>query len=36
MRKDHSWNKFKILELYNNLLPNFSHIDKGKYLDDKM
>jgi FlaA1/EpsC-like NDP-sugar epimerase len=31
-----SWTKTEILNLLEDLLPNFLHEEKGKYLDDKM
>ena len=31
-----SWNKEQIMEIFNQLYPNFSHIETGKYLDQKM
>jgi len=36
MKRLGSWNKEQILELFNELLPNFAHKETGKYLDAKM
>tara|TARA_Y100000590_G_scaffold469643_1_gene658852 strand:- start:2313 stop:3494 length:1182 start_codon:yes stop_codon:yes gene_type:complete len=36
MQKKSSWNKSKIVNLFNDMIPNFSYIDKNKYLDEKM
>lgn len=30
------WDKASILKLFNEMIPNFNHIEKGKYLDSKM
>ena len=30
------WSKKDLIEIFNNLLKNFNHLDRGKYLDDKM
>ena len=30
------WNKGEIVELFRQLIPNFGHVEKGKYLDSKM
>ncbi|MGB1094639.1 MAG: UDP-N-acetylglucosamine 4,6-dehydratase [Bacteroidia bacterium] len=31
-----SWNKVEIVTLFQGLLPEFQHLEKGKYLDSKM
>lgn len=31
-----NWKKEDIVQLFNEMLPNFDHIEKGKYLDAKM
>ena len=31
-----SYNKSEIVDLFTKLIPNFNHIEKNKYLDDKM
>ena len=36
MKSDHSWNKEEIVTLFQDLLPEFRHLEKGKYLDSKM
>ncbi len=36
MRKSKSWNKSNIIQLFNNILINFNHSEKGKFLDEKM
>lgn len=36
MRKRRVWTKIEIVELFEYLLPNFKHLETGKYLDDKM
>jgi FlaA1/EpsC-like NDP-sugar epimerase len=36
LKKDKAWGKGDILELFNTLLPTFDHMEKGKYLDNKM
>ena len=35
-RKTQKWSKKEIVELFEYILPEFKHIEKGKYLDDKM
>ena len=35
-RKNQKWSKKEIVELFEYMLPEFKHIEKGKYLDDKM
>lgn len=36
LRDSGQWTKHDILRLYSILLPNFDHIETGKFLDDKM
>jgi FlaA1/EpsC-like NDP-sugar epimerase len=36
MRKKRSWNKNKIVKLFQELLPEFHHLETGKYLESKM
>ncbi|UJH91298.1 UDP-N-acetylglucosamine 4,6-dehydratase [Antarcticibacterium sp. 1MA-6-2] len=36
MRKNEEWSKEEIAELFNEMIPNFDHLEKGKYLDAKM
>lgn len=36
MRSENNWTKDELLKLFQDLLPNFKHIDTGKYLDAKM
>jgi FlaA1/EpsC-like NDP-sugar epimerase len=36
MRLNGTWNKESLLELFFTLLPDFSHKETGKYLDEKM
>jgi FlaA1/EpsC-like NDP-sugar epimerase len=36
MRSENNWNKDELLNFFQDLLPNFEHIDTGKYLDAKM
>ncbi len=36
MRSNQSWNKQDIVALFQGLLPEFQHLEKGKYLDAKM
>lgn len=36
MRKKGTWEKEEIVDLFNEIIPNFSHKDTGKYLDSKM
>jgi len=35
-KKSLNWNKEEIVELFEYMLPEFKHIEKGKYLDEKM
>lgn len=36
MKKNKSWTKGEIVDLFNELIPNFNHKETGKYLDNKM
>lgn len=36
MRSNQSWKKQDIVALFQGLLPEFQHVEKGKYLDAKM
>jgi len=36
MRSSGSWNKESLVELFEQMIPEFKHIDTGKYLDQKM
>ena len=36
MRNRKQWNKEEIVKLFNEMIPNFSHKETGKYLDGKM
>ncbi|MEM7728631.1 MAG: UDP-N-acetylglucosamine 4,6-dehydratase [Pseudomonadota bacterium] len=36
MRADGQWQKGPIVDLFNRTLPNFGHVEKGRYLDEKM
>lgn len=36
MRKQGHWEKTAIVELFNQMIPNFNHKETGKYLDSKM
>jgi FlaA1/EpsC-like NDP-sugar epimerase len=36
MKEKGAWQKQDIVELFNEMIPNFSHEEKGKYLDSKM
>lgn len=31
-----SWSKKEIIDLFNRMLPEFNHMETGKYLDSKM
>ena len=35
-RKQGHWTKQQIIDLFEELLPDFHHKEMGKYLDDKM
>lgn len=36
MREEGTWQKETIVDLFNEMIPNFSHKETGKYLDSKM
>ena len=36
MKSGHSWNKEEVVTLFQGILPEFQHLEKGKYLDAKM
>ncbi|WP_431163716.1 UDP-N-acetylglucosamine 4,6-dehydratase [Flagellimonas beolgyonensis] len=36
MLENKAWNKEDIVSLFNEMIPNFGHQEKGKYLDSKM
>lgn len=36
MKANKEWTKQEIVELFNDMIPNFSHKETGKYLDSKM
>ncbi len=36
MKNDLEWNKKEIVELFEYMLPEFKHLERGKYLDEKM
>jgi FlaA1/EpsC-like NDP-sugar epimerase len=36
MKKNKAWTKGEIVNLFNELIPNFNHKETGKYLDNKM
>lgn len=36
MRQESDWEKQKIVSVFNKMLPNFQHIELGKYLETKM
>lgn len=36
MRYRRNWNKSEIVDLFNEMIPNFGHKETGKYLDGKM
>ncbi|WP_300440103.1 UDP-N-acetylglucosamine 4,6-dehydratase [Christiangramia sp.] len=35
-RKKHQWTKEEVVELFFYMIPNFGHLETGKYLDSKM
>lgn len=35
-KNDTVWNKSKLVKLFNSMLPEFKHIETGKYLDNRM
>ncbi len=36
MKDSLEWNKKEIVELFEYMLPEFKHLERGKYLDEKM
>ena len=36
LKKIKNWTREDLIELFKQVLPNFSHLEKGKYLDEKM
>lgn len=36
MRAEKQWSKDEIVELFHSMIPNFGHVETGKYLDSKM
>ena len=36
MKSKESWAKQDIVNLFNDMIPNFNHLETNKYLDDKM
>lgn len=36
LKTSKEWNKRQLVDLFQKMIPNFEHIDKGKYLDAKM
>lgn len=36
MRKRQTWNRSEIIKLFEKIIPNFSHIETGKFLDQRM
>ncbi len=36
MKKGRAWDKYELIELFNELIPNFNHKETGKFLDNKM
>ncbi len=36
MKQRGSWNKSELVDLFNEMIPNFNHKETGKYLDSKM
>jgi hypothetical protein len=36
LRIKQTWSRHDIIRLYNNLLPNFTHKETGKFLDQRM
>jgi hypothetical protein len=36
LKKNKTWNKGDIVNLFFNLIPDFGHKETGKYLDNKM
>ncbi|MCX2680685.1 UDP-N-acetylglucosamine 4,6-dehydratase [Galbibacter sp. EGI 63066] len=36
MKEEKKWSKVQIVDLFNDMIPNFGHKETGKYLDSKM
>lgn len=36
MKSKRIWNKYDIIDLFNEMIPNFNHKETGKFLDNKM
>lgn len=36
IKKRKAWNKYELIDLFNELIPNFNHKETGKFLDNKM
>ena len=36
MKRDGHWTKEAIVDMFNDMIPNFGHKETGKYLDSKM
>ena len=36
MKKRKAWDKYELIDLFNELIPNFNHKETGKILDNKM
>ena len=36
IKKSQNWIKHEIVDLFNDMIPNFNHLETNKYLDDKM
>ncbi|MDR0603651.1 MAG: UDP-N-acetylglucosamine 4,6-dehydratase [Bacteroidales bacterium] len=36
MRKSSTWNRYELIELFNQMIPEFQHKETGKFLDGKM
>ena len=36
MKQDRTWSKEALVHLFYEMIPNFGHVEKGKYLDSKM
>ena len=36
MKANRAWNKYEIIDLFNEMIPNFNHKETGKFLDNKM
>ena len=36
MKKSIKWNKKDLIQIFEDLIPNFNHLETGNYLDEKM